>query len=150
MFNSNSRKQERQTKPISKTSLKEGVRYQGLPQVAENKIPQPMDAVWEHCLYAEFVRQINQKEKSHAYLDHHYSAHTMVAWIFWTECLFRDPPFGKLHPHTARHRGYPYRFESVGSDLEINVSLNIGEAADLTASRYALQERRFQWYTLLL
>jgi hypothetical protein len=58
MSNSSGRKENYKTNRMYKTYFIEQGRYQALPQVAESKIPQPMDVAGRHCLYDEFVRQI--------------------------------------------------------------------------------------------
>lgn len=59
MSNSNGRKKDRKTGQPRNTCCIEQGRYQALPQVAEGKIPQPMDVAGEFCLYDECAGKIN-------------------------------------------------------------------------------------------
>ena len=59
------------------------------------------------------IKRITQKEKSYAYLDHHYSTRAVAARIFRPE---RDPQFSthrQCCPHTARDCRYSNRSKAV-------------------------------------
>lgn len=88
-----------------------------LPQMAETKPPQSMDATRKCLLYDEYRTNHSNKEIYH--VVHHYrnSNHPVVAWLFRFEHKPEFPKNRRVDPHSGCSCRHPHHSESVRDHL---------------------------------